>query len=100
MKQGAFTLPPSHQGLLEQWHIDSDPVKDFIVACCERGESPLASLFNDYQEFCTETGRRSGSTRTLAKRLRSLGYTSQRGNKGTKFNIQTRAKLDWANYSF
>ena len=98
LKRGNFTLPSSHQETIAQWHADSDPVKDFTEACCEAGESPLSALFEDFKDFCSGTGRRHGSSKTLAKRLRLLGYTGKRRAKGTAFNLQTKLRADWADY--
>jgi P4 family phage/plasmid primase-like protien len=97
LRQGQYTLPDSHKKILEQWHIDSDPVKDFVTVCCTTGESSLSVLFSEFQDFCSETGRRSGSARTLAKRLRLSGFNSKHTRDGTVFNIQPRPKMEWLN---
>ena len=95
-QRGAFTLPESHRETIAQWHSDSDPVKDFTEACCTLGDSTLSDLFADFKDFCSATGRRHGSSRGLAKRLRLLGYTHARRTTGTHFNLQAKARSSWS----
>lgn len=96
LRHGAFTLPESHRNTIAQWHADSDPVKDFTLACCGTGESTLASLFSDFKDFCSATGRRHGSARGMAKRLRLLGYSGARRSGGTFFNLQSKMRAEWS----
>ncbi len=96
LRHSAFTLPESHRETIAQWHADSDPVKDFTLACCSTGESSLSDLFQDFKTFCSATGRRYGSSRGMAKRLRLLGYKGTRRSTGTYFNIQAKLRAEWS----
>ena len=95
-QRGTYTLPKSHLDTISQWHADSDPVKDFTEACCAAGDSTLADLFSDFKDFCQSTGRRHGSSRGLAKRLRLLGYTDERKATGTYFNVEAKPRASWS----
>ena len=95
MRRGEYTLPASHNDTISQWHEDSDPVKDFIVACCGPGESPLADIYDDFKDFCLSTGRKHGSNKALAKRLRLHGYKPRRIAGGTAFNLLVKVPSEW-----
>ena len=95
-QRGSFTLPQSHNDTVAQWHSDSDPVKDFTLACCVAGESSLSMLFLDFKDFCSSTGRRHGSAKGMAKRLRLLGYEHRRRANGTFFGLQTKLRAEWS----
>jgi len=101
LRRGEYTLPHSHSETIVQWHEDSDPVKDFVKACCTGGESRLADLYDSFKDYCMSTGRRHGSSKAMAKRLRLHGHVSKLKTAGTTFDIQTKLRADWAdcNYS-
>ena len=99
LRRGEYTLPASHLNLIEQWHQDSDPVKDFILSCCTKGESPLADLYDDFKEYCIGTGRKAGSNKGLAKKLRLHGYKPKKTKGGTSYNLQTKVRADWDNFN-
>jgi hypothetical protein len=53
-------------------------------------ETPLKDLFNEYRNYCIESGFKACSLRTLADRLRNSGYQTERKNYGTVVNAEKK----------
>jgi hypothetical protein len=45
-------------------------------------EIPLKTLFDSYKKYCTETGHKYCARNVFSNRLKNIGYSSTRKNKG------------------
>jgi len=94
LDQKQFSNCEAAQKAVEQYKIESDSVQMFLS---EHGycvsitkEIPLKELFNDYRNYCIESGFKTCSVRTLADRLRNSGYQTDRKNYGTVVNAEKK----------
>jgi putative DNA primase/helicase len=71
----------------EQYRIESDSVQMFLseyeYSVSATSETPLKELFNEYRNYCNESGFKACSLRTLADRLRNAGFETERKSFGT-----------------
>jgi putative DNA primase/helicase len=60
-ERGRFQEPQASVDLRAQFEGNSSPVREFVAACCEVGESflvPKDDLYQAYREYCDSVGRR------------------------------------------
>jgi len=89
LRNGGFTPSEKSDSLLEEYRRDSDSVALFVS---NKGYSPdaavkipLKELYGEYVEYCRDSGLKAVSDRTLATRLRSLGYHVDKGSGNLTF---------------
>jgi putative DNA primase/helicase len=86
LEQKRFSECRAAQQALEQYRIESDSVQMFLsehgYMVSSTNEIPLKDIRNDYRNYCIESGFSACSIRTLADRLRSSGYKTDRKNYG------------------
>ena len=90
MAQKRFSECEAAQRAVEQYRIESDSVQMFLsehgYKVSATNEIPLKDLFSEYRNYCIESGFKACSVRTLADRLRSSGYQTERKNYGMGVN--------------
>lgn len=94
LEQKRFSECEAAQRAVEQYRIESDSVQMFLkehgYKVSATNELPLKDMFSDYRNYCIESGFKSCSVRTLADRLRSSGYQTERKNYGTGVNAEKK----------
>jgi putative DNA primase/helicase len=77
-----FDIPESVQNAVKNFQLESDSVLTYLA---DNGYRPdieycvsLQAMFNDYRQHCKDDEHRPVAKRTLAKRLRLLGYTVEK----------------------
>ena len=82
---------PSGPSLLKE----SDSVQMFLseheYKVSPINEIPLKDMFNEYRNYCIESGFKACSLRTLADRLRNSGYQLERKGYGTAVNAEKKS---------
>lgn len=94
LEQKRFSNCEAAQQAVEQYKIESDSVQMFLneneYKVSATNETPLKDLFNEYRNYCIESGFKACSLRTLADRLRNSGYQTERKNYGTVVNAEKK----------
>jgi putative DNA primase/helicase len=94
LEQKRFSNCEAAQRAVEQYKIESDSVQMFLseneYSVSATNEMPLKDLFSEYRNYCTESGFKACSLRTLADRLRNSGYQTERKNYGTIVNAEKK----------
>lgn len=94
LEQKKFSNCEAAQQAVEQYRIESDSVQMFLseheYKVSATSETPLKDLFNEYRNYCIESGFKACSLRTLADRLRNSGYQTERKNYGTVVNAEKK----------
>ena len=94
LEQKKFSDCEAAQQAVEQYKIESDSVQMFLneneYKVSATNETPLKDLFNEYRNYCIESGFKACSLRTLADRLRNSGYQTERKNYGTVVNAEKK----------
>lgn len=93
-QQKMFTLPVTHEKILQQIRGDLTPLTDFIVDCCEFGDQKeffvsREHLFDCWKQWAIKTGERVNSTRWLNSSLIAL-YPSCTSNRRVMKNGQRK----------
>jgi len=95
LEQKRFSDCEAVQKAVEQYRIESDSVQMFLseneYKVSATNQIPLKDLFNEYQNYCAESGFKACSLRTLADRLRNSGYQTDRKNYGTVINAEKKS---------
>jgi putative DNA primase/helicase len=97
-EQHGFTPNPRAEAALEEYRLESDSVALFMqdggYAECGADEpgTALSELHKEYREYCSDNIYKAVSSRTMAKRLRSLGYGAVHRNTGTWFLVRGRPR--------
>jgi putative DNA primase/helicase len=90
LEQKRFSVCEAAQKAVEQYRIESDSVQMFLnehgFKISTTNDMPLKDMFKEYQNYCNESGFKACSLRTLADRLRSSGYQTERKGYGTAIN--------------
>jgi putative DNA primase/helicase len=58
-------------------------LSEYEYSVSATSETPLKELFNEYRNYCNESGFKACSLRTLADRLRNAGFETERKSFGT-----------------
>jgi P4 family phage/plasmid primase-like protien len=97
LRQGAYTVPPSHAEEMAEWKLETDQVAAFVDDCCinDGGSTLLADVHKEFLEWCELRRRTPLSDRSLAKRLRSLGIEQTRGSAGYRMKMTVMMKGSW-----
>ena len=94
LEQKKFSDCEAAQQAVEQYKIESNSVQMFLneneYKVSATNETPLKDLFNEYRNYCIESGFKACSLRTLADRLRNSGYQTERKNYGTVVNAEKK----------
>lgn len=74
-----YTIPASSQEAKEDWQQDSDQIRQWASACCDKAEkaadeSTIAVLYPSYRRWASETGHQPVAQNKLASRLKGLGH--------------------------
>lgn len=87
LKNKRFTQSKLITEQLQNYRKESDSVAMFLDE--EKYEQTkgypnilLKTMFNDYRVFCLDNGYKSCSIKTLSNRLKTLGFTMERGRDG------------------
>lgn len=92
IKQNGFSKCDAGERILNQFRLERDSVAMFLrdegyrrsVNC----STPLKALYNEYQRFCIESGFRTVSLVTLAKRLGTLGFDKKKFSAGVVIYLE------------
>lgn len=94
LKQKRFSDCEAARQAIEQYRIESDSVQMFLseheYKVSATNDIPLKDMFNEYRNYCIESGFKACSLRTLADRLRNSGYQTERKNYGTVVNAEKK----------
>lgn len=94
LEQERFSNCEAAKQAVEQYRIESDSVQMFLsendYEVSPTNEMPLKDLFSEYKNYCIESGFKACSLRTLAGRLRNLGYQVERKNYGRVINAEKK----------
>ena len=94
LEQKRFSECEAAQRAVEQYRIESDSVQMFLseheYKVSATNEMPLKDMFNEYRNYCIESGLKACSIRTLADRLRNSGYQTERKGYGTAVNAEKK----------
>jgi putative DNA primase/helicase len=94
LEQKRFSECEAAQRAVEQYKIESDSVQMFLsehdYKVSAVNDIPLKEIFSDYRNYCIESGFKACSIRTLADRLRSSGYQTERKNYGMGVNAEKK----------
>jgi putative DNA primase/helicase len=92
LEQKRFSECEAAQNAVEKYRIESDSVQMFLnehgYKVSATNEMPLKDMFSDYRNYCIESGFKTCSIRSLAERLRSSGYQTERKSYGTGVNAE------------
>jgi putative DNA primase/helicase len=92
LEQKQFSECEAAKIAVEKYKIESDSVQMFLselgYKVSATNEIALKDMFNDYRNFCIESGFKACSVKTLAERLRSSGYQTERKNYGIGVNAE------------
>ena len=95
LEQKKFSDCEAAQQAVEQYRIESDSVQMFLneneYKVSTTNDMPLKELFNEYRNYCIESGFKACSLRTLADRLRNSGYQTERKGYGTAVNAEKKS---------
>ena len=95
LEQKHFSECEAAQRAVEQYRIESDSVQMFLTEYEYKvsiaNEMPLKEVFSEYKNYCFDSGFKACSIKTLAERLRSSGYQTERRNFGTVVNAEKKS---------
>jgi putative DNA primase/helicase len=93
--QKRFSECEAAKKAVEQYRIESDSVQMFLseyeYSVSVTKEIALKELFNEYRNYCNESGFKSCQIKTFADRLRSSGYQTERKNFGMIVNAEKKS---------
>ncbi len=97
LRQGAYTVPPSHIEEMAEWKLETDQVAAFVDDCCkvDGGTTPLAEVHKSFLEWCELRRRTQLSDKSLSRRLKGLGLTGRRTNQGVVFDCTVMMRAAW-----
>ena len=94
LKQKRFSDCEASKQAVEKYKLESDSVQMFLS---ENGynvsavnDMPLTDLFREYKSYCIESGFKACSKQTFAKRLRNIGYSTERKGYGMAINAEKK----------
>jgi len=95
-KKLVITDPAASQGVLDEWKMDSDPVRRWLLDCTE--PSPLvhtsgSECYSSYKAWSIQNGHMVVASNTFGARLKSLGVESSRTNRGVVYGILVKRPL-------
>jgi putative DNA primase/helicase len=95
LEQKRFSECDAVQIAVEKYRIESDSVQMFLnehdYNVSLTNELPLKDMFNEYRNYCIESGFKVCSIRTLAERLRNTGYQTLRKGYGMAVNAEKKS---------
>ena len=93
--QKRFSECKAAQKSVEKYKIESDSVLMFLneleYKVSEGNQMPLKDIFNEYRNYCIESGFKSCSIRTFSERLRNTGYETERKSYGMAVNAEKKS---------
>ncbi|CAA7392074.1 DNA primase family protein [Chryseobacterium fistulae] len=97
LEQKRFSDCEAVQKAVEQYRMESDSVQMFLhehsYQISATNQIPLKTLFNEYQNYCIESGFKACSLRTISDRLRNSGYQTERKTYGMAVNAEKKMFL-------
>jgi len=97
LEQKKFSDCEASQRAVEQYRLESDSVQMFLnehgYKVSATNEIPLKDMFNEYRNYCIENGFKTCSVRTLADRLRNIGYQIERKGYGMAVDAEKKSFL-------
>ncbi len=94
LEQKRFSDCEASQQAVEQYKIESDSVQMFLnefeYSISATKEIALKVLYNEYVEYCIDSGFKACSLKTLVKRLENSGFTKGLKNYGTTVNAEKK----------
>jgi putative DNA primase/helicase len=95
LEQKRFSECEAAKRAVEQYRIESDSVQMFLTEfeykVSVTNEMALKEMFSEYRSYCIDSGFKACSIKTLAERLRSSGYQTERRNFGTVVNAEKKS---------
>lgn len=93
LDQGNFTKSEISEKYLIEYQKDSDSVRLYLseMNLVPDNESfmYLKTVFEGYKEFCSQDGYKPFSNISFSKKLKELGFKSERNSTGIKFYMKT-----------
>ncbi len=92
--------PDSVRAAGEQYRAEMDPLGPFLLEVCDVGNGSYEvmhkSLYQAYQTWCTESGERPVTSRTLVDMMTERGYKDDRGRTGYKtwYGVRLRSMVE------
>lgn len=91
MERGAFTIPASSKAAVEQYRMNSDPVRQFAESFLQKAtdkSQKVASglLYDRYREWSLANGYKAAASNTFAERLTDIGFEKKKASSGAKWN--------------
>jgi putative DNA primase/helicase len=88
LTQKRFSECDAAQKAVEEYKIDSDTVQLFLIEYGYKASTttgmPLNTMYNEYDGYCIRNNFKPCSSRTIAARLRGLGYNVERKAYGNE----------------
>ena len=92
--QNKFSDCEAAQRAIDQYKIESDSVQMFLreneYSVSATNEIPLKELFNEYRNYCIESGFKACSVKTFSERLKHTGYETVRKGYGMAINAEKK----------
>ena len=91
-----FTICKAVEEAVQKYREESDTVFLFLVeydVVISNNYTALRKIYGSYQGYCYSNGFRQCSSSTFVKRLRALGYQTERKNYGTAINAEIKNVL-------
>jgi P4 family phage/plasmid primase-like protien len=82
MREGAYTIPPSHDAAMAAWQAAANPVASFLAeeardTCDGEPGTPATVLYNRFRNWCATNGHKPMSSAKFGRRMRLLGKGSK-----------------------
>lgn len=96
IRQGSYTVPPSHHAAMATWRTAADSVAGYIDEKCwrlrpdediEQG-TRSALLYSGYRDWALKSGYKPVSSKTFAARMDGLGLFGVRRSSGVFFPVR------------
>ena len=96
LDQQKFTVCKAVEEAVQKYREESDTVFLFLAEydiVASNNYTALKEIYGSYQGYCYSNGFRPCSSSTFVKRLRALGYQTERKNYGTAVNAEIKRVL-------
>lgn len=95
-KNLVLTEPKAGDAVLDEWQLDSDPVRRWVMECTE--PSPLVptsgrEVYTAYKAWSVQNGHMVVASNTFGSRLKSLGIENSRTAGGVQYALLVKRPL-------
>jgi putative DNA primase/helicase len=97
-QEHGLDAPASVRDATRTYLAGQDTIKNWLEECTVEAdaETPSATLFASWREWCDANGEFAGSSRTFSQRLTDLGLQSRHAMRGTVFRGRKMAQFGGA----